>query len=126
MLNKRRKWTSREAALEVDDFVWLLEQFNSRGIWPLGRVTQTFAGLDNTTRSCEVKTALGKIIRSAFKLMHVYPKPTARLGLGFVGPEDVNAEEILLTFIVLYRFFLSVDWFPKFVTRKVIMLMMKC
>ena len=41
-LNKRQKWTSREAALEVDDVVWLLEEFTPRRIWPLGRVTWTF------------------------------------------------------------------------------------
>ena len=90
-LKKRQKWTSREAALEMDDVVWLLEEFTPRGIWPLGRVTRTFTGPDNIARSCEVKTALGKLNRPAVKLMHVYPKPTSRLGLGCVGPEDVNA-----------------------------------
>ena len=54
-LNKRQKWTSREAALEVDDVVWLLEEFTPRGIWPLGRVTRTFTGPANIARSCEVK-----------------------------------------------------------------------
>ena len=34
-LNKRQNWTSCEAALEVDDVVWLLEEFTTRGIWPL-------------------------------------------------------------------------------------------
>ncbi|XP_075263975.1 uncharacterized protein LOC142355812 [Convolutriloba macropyga] len=92
-LNKRQKWTSREAALEVDDVVWLLEEFTPRGIWPLGRVTRTFTGPDNIARSCEVTTALGKLNRPAVKLMHVYPKPTTRLGLGVVGPEDVNARD---------------------------------
>ena len=92
-LNKRQKWTSCEAALEVDDVVWLLEEFTPRGIWPLGRVTRTFTGPDNIARSCEVKIALGKINRPAVKLMHVYPKPTTRLGLGFVGREDVNARD---------------------------------
>ena len=90
-LNKQQKWTSLEAALEVDDVVWLLEEFTPRGIWPLGRVTRTFTGPDNIARSCEFKTALGKLNRPAVKLMHVYPKPTSRLGLGCLGPEDVNA-----------------------------------
>ena len=88
-LNKRQKWTSREAALEVDDNVWLLEELTPRGIWPLGRVTRTFTGPDNIARSCEVKTALDKLNRPAVKLIHVYPKPTSRLGLGCVGPEEV-------------------------------------
>ena len=43
-LNKRQKWTSHEAALELDDVVWLLEELTPRGIWPLGRVTRTFTG----------------------------------------------------------------------------------
>ena len=92
-LIKRQKWTSRETALEVDDVVWLLKEFTPRGIWPLGRVTRTFTGPDNIARSCEVKTALGKLTRPTVKLMLVYPKPTTRLGLGFVVPEDVNARD---------------------------------
>ena len=92
-LSKRQKWTSREAALEVDDVVWLLEELTPRGIWPLKRVTWTFKGPDNIARSCEVKTALGKLSRPVAKLMHVYPEPTTRLGLGFGGPEDVNARD---------------------------------
>ena len=76
-LNKRQKRTSREAALEVDDVVWLVEEFTPRGIWPLGRVTRTFTSPDNIARSREVKTALGKLNRPAAKLMHVYPKPLA-------------------------------------------------
>ena len=75
----------------MDDVVWLLEKFTPRGIWPLGQVTRTSTGPSNIARSCEVKTALGKLIRPAVKLMHVYPKPPSRLGLGSVGPEDVNA-----------------------------------
>ena len=73
-LNKRQKWTSREADLKVDDFVWLLEEFTPRGIWPPGRVTRIFTGPNNIARSCEVKTALGKLNRPAAKLMHVYPQ----------------------------------------------------
>ena len=74
-LNQRRKWTSKEAALEVGDVVWLLEEWTPRGIWPLGRVTRIFTGPDKTARSCELKTALGFLTRPAVKLQHVYPKP---------------------------------------------------
>ena len=115
-LNKRQKWTSREAALEVGD-VWLFEEFTPRGMWPMGRFTRTFTGPDYTARSCKVKTALGKLTRPAVKLMHVYPKTTTSLGLGFVGPV-----EKLLTLIVLPPFVSYL--FPKVVTRKV--MMMKC
>ena len=62
-----------DSTLEVDDVVRLW-------IWSLGRVISTFTSPDNIARSW-----LG------VKLMHVYPKPSERLGLGFSGPEDVNA-----------------------------------
>ena len=74
-LNQRRKWTSKEAALEVGDVVWLLEEWTPRGIWPLGRVTRIFTGPNKTARSCELKTALGAVTRPAVKLQHVFPKP---------------------------------------------------
>ena len=57
---------------------------------PHVNLDDTFTGPDNIARSCEVKTALGKLNRPAVKLMHIYPKPTSRLELGCVGPEDVN------------------------------------
>ena len=57
-LNTRKKWLKPDAKLEVNDIVWVLEEWTPRGIWPLGRVTRTFTGPDKTARSCEVKTAL--------------------------------------------------------------------
>ncbi|XP_075243931.1 uncharacterized protein LOC142338179 [Convolutriloba macropyga] len=74
-LNTRRKWTNPESKLEVNDIVWVLEEWTPRGIWPLGRVTRTFTGPDQTARSCEVKTALGLLTRPAVRLAHVFPKP---------------------------------------------------
>ena len=74
-LNTRRKWTSPESKLEVNDIVWVLEEWTPRGIWPVGRVTRTFTGPDQTARSCEVKTALGLLTRPAVRLAHVFPKP---------------------------------------------------
>ena len=74
-LNARKKWAKPEAKLEVNDIVWVLEEWTPRGIWPLGRVTRTFTGPDKTARSCEVKTALGFLTRPAVRLAHVFPKP---------------------------------------------------
>ena len=62
------------ATLEVNDVVWVLEEWTPRGIWPLGRVTRTFTGPDRTARSFEVKTALGFLTRPAVKLAHVFQK----------------------------------------------------
>ena len=74
-LNNRKKWTNPESKLEVNDVVWVLEEWTPRGIWPIGRVTRTFTGPDQTARSCEVKTALGLLTRPAVRLAHVFPKP---------------------------------------------------
>ncbi|XP_075255279.1 uncharacterized protein LOC142348000 [Convolutriloba macropyga] len=73
-LNTRKKWLKPDAKLEVNDVVWVLEEWTPRGIWPLGRVTRTFTGPDKTARSCEVKTALGILTRPAVKLAHVFLK----------------------------------------------------
>ena len=66
-LNARRKWTNPESKLEVNDVVWVLEEWIPRGVRPLGRVTRTFTGPDQTSESCEVKTALGLLTRSAVR-----------------------------------------------------------
>ncbi|XP_075258499.1 uncharacterized protein LOC142350534 [Convolutriloba macropyga] len=73
-LNTRKKWLKPDAKLEVNDVVWVLEEWTPRGIWPLGRTTRMFTGPDKTARSCEVKTALGFLTRPAVKLAHVFPK----------------------------------------------------
>ncbi|XP_075247171.1 uncharacterized protein LOC142340481 [Convolutriloba macropyga] len=49
-LTQRRKWTSKEAALEVSDVFWLFEERTPRGIWPLGRVIRIFTGPHKTAR----------------------------------------------------------------------------
>ena len=74
-LKAQRKWTNPESKLEVNDVVWVLEDWTPRGIWPLGRVTRTFTGPDQTARSCEVKTTLGLLTRPAARLAHVFLKP---------------------------------------------------
>ena len=49
-LNTRMRCTNPESKLEVNDVVWVLEEWTPRGIWPLGRVTRTFTGPDRTAR----------------------------------------------------------------------------
>ena len=85
-LNNRRKWTNPESKLEVNDVVWILEEWTPRGIWPLGRVTRTFTGPEHTARSSEVKTALGLLARPAVRLALVFPiiKSYIREGNGWL------------------------------------------
>ena len=73
-LNTRKKWLKPDAKLEVNDVVCFLEEWTPSGIWHLGLVTRTFTGPDNTARSCEIKTVLGFLTRSAVKLAYVFPK----------------------------------------------------
>ena len=54
---------------------WILENFTSRGIWPLGKVVETFTGPGGIARSSVIKTVLGTLTRPAVKLALVEPKP---------------------------------------------------
>ena len=71
--------------MKTGDLVRILEDFTSRGIWPLGRNIEIFTGPDGRARSCVIKTALGKITRPAVKLALVTPKKDAK-----GSSEDVN------------------------------------
>ena len=73
-LKTRKKWLKPDAKLEVNDAVWVLEEWTPREIWLLGRVKRTFTGPDKIASSCEVKTALCFLTRPAVKLAHVFPK----------------------------------------------------
>ena len=40
-LDRRQKWNKATPSLKVNDFVWLLQDFTPRGIWPLGKIRAT-------------------------------------------------------------------------------------
>ena len=73
-LIRRTKWMQPEEPLEKDDLVWILGDFTSRGIWPLGQVLEVLTGSDDIARSCKLKTPLGVLTRPAVKLALVSPK----------------------------------------------------
>jgi hypothetical protein len=54
-LMERKKWNVPMRSVKVGDLVLLVDERTHRGDWPLGRVTKTFSGKDDTVRVCEVK-----------------------------------------------------------------------
>ena len=71
-LDRRQKWNKATPSLKVNDFVWLLQDFTPRGIWPLGKVTATHLVKDGVTRVCTVKTSYGTFERPAVSLTRVF------------------------------------------------------
>ena len=69
----RSKWNKSSKNLKVDDLVWILEDFNPRGLWPVARVTQIFPGEDGIIRSVKLKTPSGERIRPVVKLSKLFP-----------------------------------------------------
>ena len=68
----RCKWHKTSKNLQVDDLVWILEDFTPRGLWPLARVIQVFPGTDGIVRSVKLKTSFGERIRPVVKLSKVF------------------------------------------------------
>ena len=71
-LQRRTKWTKNSEDLNPGDFVWILEDFTARGIWPVGRVKSVTRGTDNVARSCDLATSFGNIKRPAVKLSKLF------------------------------------------------------
>ena len=72
-LLKRRKWTdNNQPPVKVGDVVWVLKDLTPRGIWPLGRVVETFPGRDGEVRVAKVKTAYGSFVRPVAGLARVF------------------------------------------------------
>ena len=70
----RCKWHKTSKNLQVDDLVWILEDFTPRGLWPLARVIQVFPGTDVIVRSAKMKTSFGERIRPVVKLSKIFAK----------------------------------------------------
>ena len=75
-LNRRPKWPSHENKdLKTGDLVWIVEQTSPRRHYPLARVVKLNFGTDAITRSAEVRTASGNLVRLVVKLAPVLPIP---------------------------------------------------
>ena len=67
-LNERRKWLTKERDLQVGDVVLVIDEKTPRGRWPLGLITEVFAGPDGIVRSARVRHRGTELTRPAVKL----------------------------------------------------------
>lgn len=67
-LTERKKWTTMERPLQLNDLVLIADKGSERGSWPVGRVTKVMPGPDGIIRTAVVKTANGEYTRPAIKL----------------------------------------------------------
>ena len=75
-LNRRSKWSSHpNRDLKTGDLVWIVEPTSPRGHYPLARVVRLNFGTDAVTRSAEVRTVSGNLVRPVIKLAPVLPLP---------------------------------------------------
>ena len=78
-LTERRKWLQGHKNLAVGDIVLVVDANSSRGHWPVGRVTQVFAGPDKIVRSATIHvrsaTKTTELHRPVVKLCLLEPEP---------------------------------------------------
>ena len=70
-LIERHKWFIMHPNLQVNDYVFIKDPSLTRGLWPAGRVVETYPGSDGIVRSVKVKTAHGEYVRPTVKLCKV-------------------------------------------------------
>lgn len=68
MLQQRQKWLRPERNFEVGDLVLISSENTPRGLWPLGKIVQTFPAKDGLVRSVQVKTRSTVLMRPVHKL----------------------------------------------------------
>ena len=83
-LNRQSKWQApAEQNLKTDDLVWIVEETNPRGYYPIARVVELRYGSDSVLRSAVLRTSTGLLVRPLVKLVPVFPTSSS-------GPEDVT------------------------------------
>lgn len=65
------KWHSEKKPLKAGDIVLVVDHAVPRGLWPLGRILQTFPGPDGRVRVVSVKTKSGVFKRPVHKLCYL-------------------------------------------------------
>ena len=79
-LHKRGKWNKHsDISLKSGDLVWVVDSANPRGCYPLARITSLRYGADSVSRSAELRTSTGSLVRPLVKLAPVFG-PTSSLG----------------------------------------------
>ena len=68
IITRRDKWNDDQPNICIGDLVLLIDSKMVRGVWPIGRITETVAGRDNVVRVVDVKTKDGIYRRPVHKL----------------------------------------------------------
>lgn len=68
-LMPRTKWTVSQPNIQKGDIVYLQIKNTSPMEWPLGRVQETYPGIDGTTRAVKIQTPQGIFVRPVHKLI---------------------------------------------------------
>ena len=67
-LNSKKWQTTTDRSHQHGDLVWLVEDSDKRGVYDLGRKTETFEGFDEVIRSAIIRTKYGYYKRPVVKL----------------------------------------------------------
>ena len=83
-LNRRSKWqTPSEQHLKTSDLVWIVEEINPRGYYPIAWIEELRYGSDSVARSAVLRTSTCSLVRPLVKLVPVFLTSSS-------GPEDVT------------------------------------
>ncbi|KAL1258161.1 hypothetical protein QQF64_011405 [Cirrhinus molitorella] len=83
-LQARQKWKTEKRALEIGDVVMIVDPQLPRSLWPVGKVTQIFPGIDGRVRTANVDVKderiqslnSGAAVQKAWKILNVPDNPT--------------------------------------------------
>ena len=79
-LHKRGKWNKHsDISLKSGDLLWVVDSANPRGCYPNARITSLRYVADSVSRSAELRTSTGSLVRPLVKLAPVFG-PTSSLG----------------------------------------------
>ena len=70
-LHKRYKWKNPLPNLQIGDLVVVIDDLQPPYDWQLGRIVNTYPGVDNKVRTADVRTASGTITRPIVKLCYL-------------------------------------------------------
>lgn len=68
-LQSRYKWNTKEQNLRVNEIVLIKEDNTPAGVWPMGRVIETYPGVDGLVRNVKVRTQGTEFRRPVQKLI---------------------------------------------------------
>ncbi|CAB4029641.1 Hypothetical predicted protein [Paramuricea clavata] len=93
---RRKKWTEKARSMKVGDLVLVADSNQSRGMWPMGRITVVYPRADKVVRVVVVKTPQGEYKRSVYMisllcLLEEVNSDDGCLGCSSTGGGDVPA-----------------------------------